>query len=77
MVAPFVFEGAINGPTFLTYVKQCLVPTLKRSDIVIMDNLPVHKIAGVAEAIEAAARYCFIFRRTRRTSIRSSRPSAK
>src|SRR5215471_20598931 len=51
---PFVFEGAINGPTFLTYVKQCLVPTLKRSDIVIMDNLPVHKIAGVAEAIEAA-----------------------
>jgi len=54
MVAPFVFEGAINGPTFLAYVKQCLVPTLKRSDIVIMDNLPVHKIAGVAEAIEAA-----------------------
>jgi len=29
-------------------------PTLKRSDIVIMDNLPVHKVAGVAEAIEAA-----------------------
>jgi transposase len=54
MVAPFVFEGAINGPMFLAYVKQCLVPTLKRSDIVIMDNLPVHKIAGVAEAIEAA-----------------------
>ena len=43
MVAPFVFEGAINGPMFLAYVKQCLVPTLKRSDIVIMDNLPVHK----------------------------------
>ena len=54
MVAPFVFEGAINGPMFLAYVKQCLVPTLKRSDIVIMDNLPVHKVAGVAEAIEAA-----------------------
>jgi transposase len=50
----FVFEGAINGPMFLAYVKQCLVLTLKRSDIVIMDNLPVHKIAGVAEAIEAA-----------------------
>ena len=49
-----MFEGAINGPMFLAYVKQCLVPTLKRSDIVIMDNLPVHKIAGVAEAIEAA-----------------------
>jgi hypothetical protein len=34
-------------------VKQCLAPTLKRGDIVIMDNLPVHKVAGVQEAIEA------------------------
>ena len=36
------------------YVRQCLVPTLKRGDIVLMDNLPVHKVAGVAEAIETA-----------------------
>lgn len=54
MVAPFVLEGAMNGPIFLAYVKQCLVPTLKRRDIVIMDNVPVHKVAGVKEAIEAA-----------------------
>src|SRR5256886_7015703 len=54
MVAPFVLEGAMNGPMFLAYVKQCLVPTLKRGDTVFMDNLPVHKVAGVAEAIEAA-----------------------
>jgi transposase len=54
MTAPFVLEGAMNGPMFLAYVKQCLVPTLKRGDIVVMDNLPVHKVAGVAEAIEAA-----------------------
>lgn len=54
MVAPFVLEGAMNGPMFLAYVKQCLVPTLKRSDIVVMDNLPVHKVAGVEQAIEAA-----------------------
>ena len=54
MTAPFVIEGAMNGPMFLAYVKQCLVPTLKRGDIVLMDNLPVHKVAGVAEAIEAA-----------------------
>jgi transposase len=53
MVAPFVLEGAMNGPMFLAYVKQCLAPTLKRGDIVVMDNLPVHKVAGVAEAIEA------------------------
>jgi transposase len=54
MTAPFVLEGAMNGPIFLAYVKQCLVPTLKRGDIVLMDNLPVHKVAGVAEAIEGA-----------------------
>jgi transposase len=41
-------------PTFLAYLEQCLAPTLKRGDIVIMDNLPVHKVAGVEEAIEAA-----------------------
>ena len=44
----------MNGPMFLVYVKQGLVPTLKRGDIVIMDNLPVHKVAGVEQAIEAA-----------------------
>jgi hypothetical protein len=27
MTAPFVLEGAMNGPMFLAYVKQCLVPT--------------------------------------------------
>src|SRR5208282_3916559 len=54
MTAPFVLEGAMDGPMFLAYVKQCLVPTLKRGEIVLMDNLPVHKVAGVAEAIEGA-----------------------
>ena len=54
MTAPFVIEGAMNGPMFLAYVKQCLVPTLRRGETVLMDNLPVHKVAGVAEAIEAA-----------------------
>jgi len=54
MTAPFVLDGAMNGAMFLAYVKRCLVPTLKRGDIVAMDNLPVHRVAGVAEAIEAA-----------------------
>jgi transposase len=54
MMALFVLDGAMNGPMFLAHVKQCLAPTLKRGDIVIMDNLPVHKVAGVHEAIEAA-----------------------
>src|SRR5215469_13772959 len=78
MVAPFVVEGAMNGPMFLAYVKQCLAPTLRRGDIVIMDNVPVHRVAGVKEAIKAVgARLLFIFLRTRPTSIRSSWPSAK
>ena len=53
MTAPFVTEGAMNGAMFLVYVRQCLVPTLKRGEIVLMDHLPVHKVAGVAEAIKA------------------------
>jgi transposase len=54
MVAPLVIEGAMTGESFLAYVEQCLVPTLQRGDIVIMDHLNVHKVAGVREAIEAA-----------------------
>jgi transposase len=38
----------------LRWVKTCLVPTLSPGDIVVMDNLPAHKVAGVREAIEAA-----------------------
>ena len=55
MTAPFVLDGAMNGPMFLAYVTQCLVPTLKRGDIVVIDNLSVHKVAGVQQAIEAAS----------------------
>ena len=56
MTAPFVIEGAMNGPMFLAYVKQCLVPTLKRGEIVLMDNLPVHKVAGVARGDRSSGR---------------------
>ena len=53
MVAPFVVDGPINGPTFVTYVQECLAPNLDPGDIVIMDNLGAHKVAGVRGAIEA------------------------
>ena len=53
IVAPFVIEGSMDGDTFRAYIEQCLVPTLSRRDIVIMDNLPAHKVAGIVEAIEA------------------------
>jgi transposase len=54
LTAPLIINGAINGALFLAYVEQVLVPTLKPGDIVIMDDLRVHKMAGVREAIEAA-----------------------
>ncbi len=54
LVAPCVFDGAINGEAFLAYVEQVLVPTLRRGDIVIMDKLGSHKVAGVGDAIERA-----------------------
>ena len=53
LVAPFVIEGAMNGDTFLAYIEQCLAPTLRPGDIVIMDNVATHKVSGVAEAIAA------------------------
>ena len=54
VVAPLVLAGAMNGAAFLSWVEQFLVPDLKPGDIVIMDNLSAHKVAGVAAAIEAA-----------------------
>ena len=58
---PLARDGAINGELFLAYVEQVLVPTLKPGDVVIMDNLRVHKMAGVREAIElAGAKLLFI-----------------
>lgn len=54
MTAPMLIHGSMNGQTFLAYVEQCLVPTLKRGDIVVMDNVRPHKVQGVREAIEVA-----------------------
>jgi len=54
LTAPYVVDGAIDGPSFIAYVEQVLVPTLHKGDIVFMDNLRTHKIDGVREAIEAA-----------------------
>ncbi len=54
VTAPFVIDRPMNGPIFRTYLKRCLIPTLTPGDIVIMDNLSSHKVAGVREAIEAA-----------------------
>jgi transposase len=54
LVAPMVIDGPMDGAAFLAYVEQVLVKDLAPGDIVIMDNLPAHKVAGVRRAIEAA-----------------------
>jgi transposase len=54
MTAPMVVDGPMTGEMFLAYVKQCLVPTLRRNDIVVMDNFRAHKVPGIREAIEKA-----------------------
>ncbi len=51
--APCVLDGAMDGQGFLTYVETMLVPSLSQGDIVVMDNLPAHKVDGVRKLIEA------------------------
>lgn len=55
LVAPWLLDGPMDGEAFRVYVRRVLVPELKPGDIVVMDNLPAHKVQGVREAIEAAA----------------------
>lgn len=54
LAATALLDGATNGTRLRAYVRDTLVPVLKRGDTVILDNLPAHKVAGVREAIEAA-----------------------
>ena len=54
MTAPMVLDGPMNRVAFQAYIDQVLVPTLRRGDIVVMDNLPAHKGSETRYAIEAA-----------------------
>ena len=54
LLAPLVLNGPINGEAFGAWVQQFLAPELRTGDIVVMDNLSSHKVAGVREAIEGA-----------------------
>ena len=54
LVAPFVLDGPMTGAAFRAYVERVLAPVLAPGDVVVMDNLGAHKVAGVAEAIRAA-----------------------
>jgi transposase len=59
VAAPCVIDGPINGESFLAYVEQILVPTLRPGDIVVMDNLGSHKSKAVRAAIRAGGARLF------------------
>jgi transposase len=54
ITAPMTLDGPMDGETFRAWTQQFLAPTLKQGDIVIMDNLPAHKVQGIRQAIEAS-----------------------
>lgn len=53
MTAPMVLDGPMNGDWFTAYVEQVLAPTLRRGDVVILDNLPAHKVRAARDAVRA------------------------
>ncbi|SEP24791.1 Transposase, partial [Rhodospirillales bacterium URHD0017] len=59
LTAPWLIDGPIDGQSFLQYVEEVLVPTLKPGDIVIFDNLGSHKGKAVRSAIRAAGAKLF------------------
>lgn len=52
--APMTITGAVDGLVFLAYIEQVLCPTLTTGDVVVMDNLPAHKVRQVRELIESS-----------------------
>lgn len=51
--AAMTVSGAVNGDVFATYLEQVLGPTLVPGDVIVLDNLPAHKVAGLAEMVAA------------------------
>jgi len=61
LTAAAVFDGPMDAETFRAYVEQVLVPTLRPGDVVVLDNLAVHKPPAIQAAIEqAGARLRFL-----------------
>ena len=56
MTAPMVLDGPVHGPAFRTWVERLLVPTLRPGDVVVLDNLPAQRVAGVQDAVRAGGR---------------------
>jgi transposase len=54
LMAPMVLDGPMTGEVFRAYVEQVLIPELSPGDVVVLDNLAAHKVAGVRDTIQAA-----------------------
>ena len=54
VIAPLVLDGPMTGTAFRAYVEQFLAPALTPGDVVVLDNLAAHKVAGVRQALAAA-----------------------
>lgn len=50
--AAMTVGGAVNGDVFAAYLEQVLGPTLRPGDVVVLDNLPAHKVDGLAALVE-------------------------
>ena len=59
ITAPLALDGPMNAASFLAYVEQVLVPTLRPGDIVVMDNLSSHKGTAIRRALRAAGAKLF------------------
>ena len=75
MTAPMVLDGPMNGPAFLAYVEQVLVPTLAPGETVIMDNLLPTRWRACAPPSRRPGQVCACCRPIVPTSTRSSWPS--
>ena len=60
LTAPAVFDGPIDGVSFLAYIEQVLAPTLRPGDVVVLDKLSVHRSPAVRAVVETVgATLCF------------------
>lgn len=53
-LAPALFDGPVDGVVFCAWLEQFLIPSLRPGDVVVMDNLSVHRMGAVATCLKKA-----------------------
>ena len=53
LIAPYVFTGTTDTKRFNGWIEKCLSPVLRKGQVIIMDNAPIHKANKTRELIEA------------------------